>query len=163
MPHINCNSKPIIKKTMWKYIPRSTPCCLQTIRFQIPYLCYEYFNNANTLSCCEQLCYIDIKQAKLWTVWLNYDVESATAEEANVYTIDLKTNRFRREDNRNVQSKDKQRPTGNDHWSDTFIREFGIKHNRYVFCRVARAGKIAIRLPVQSCSGGMASYPQLAN
>ena len=78
-------------------------------------LCYEYYNNANTLSCCEQLYYIDIKQAKLWTVWLNYDVESATAEEANVYTIDLKTNRFRREDNRNVQSKDKQRPTGNDH------------------------------------------------
>ncbi len=78
-------------------------------------LCYEYYNNANTLSCCEQLCYIDIKQAKLWTVWLNYDVESATAEEANVYTIDLKTNRFRREDNRNAQSKDKQRRTGNDH------------------------------------------------
>ena len=78
-------------------------------------LCYEYYNNANTLSCCEQLYYMDIKQAKLWTVWLNYDVESATAEETNVYTIDLKTNRFRREDNRNEQSKDKQRPTGNDH------------------------------------------------
>ena len=78
-------------------------------------LCYEYYNNANTLSCCELLYYMDIKQAKLWTIWLNYDVESATAEEANVYTIDLKTNRFRREDNRNVQSKDKQRPTGNDH------------------------------------------------
>lgn len=78
-------------------------------------LCYEYYNNANTLSCCEQLYYMDIKQAKLWTVWLNYDVESATAEEANVYTIDLKTNRFRREDNRNVQSKDKQRPIDNVH------------------------------------------------
>ena len=78
-------------------------------------LCYEYYNNANTLSCCELLYYMDIKQAKLWTVWLNYDVESATAEEANVYTIDLKTNRFRREDNRNVQSKDKQRPIDNDH------------------------------------------------
>ena len=78
-------------------------------------LCYEYYNNANTLSYCEQLYYMDIKQAKLWTVWLNYDVESATAEEANVYTIDLKTNRFRREDNRNVQSKDKQRPIDNVH------------------------------------------------
>ena len=78
-------------------------------------LCYEYYNNANTLSCCEQLYYMDIKQAKLWTVWLNYDEESATAEEANAYTIDLKTNRFRREDNRNVQSKDKQRPIDNDH------------------------------------------------
>jgi hypothetical protein len=78
-------------------------------------LCYEYYNNANTLSCCEQLYYMDIKQAKLWTVWLNYDVESATAEEANVYTIDLKTNRFRRENNRNVESKDTQRPIDNVH------------------------------------------------
>ena len=78
-------------------------------------LCYEYYNNANSLSCCELLYYMDIKQAKLWTVWLNYDVESATAEEANVYTIDLETNRFRREDNRNVQSKNKQRRKGNRH------------------------------------------------
>jgi len=44
-----------------------------------------------------------------------------------------------------------------------FLREFGIKHNRYAFCRVELVGKIAISLPVQSCSGGMASYPQLAN
>ena len=106
---------------------------------------------------------MDIKQAKLWTVWLNYDVESATAEEANVYTIDLKTNRFRREDNRNVQSKNKQRRKGNRHWSDAFIRKFEIKHNRYAFCRVALVGEKAISLPVQSCSVGIASCYELAN
>ena len=32
------------------------------------------------------------------------------------------------------------------------IREFGIKHNRYAFCRVALVGDIAIYLAVQSCS-----------
>ena len=44
-----------------------------------------------------------------------------------------------------------------------FLRDFGIKHNRYAFCRLALVGKTAISLPVQSCSGGMASYPKLAN
>ena len=34
------------------------------------------------------------------------------------------------------------------------MRKFGIKHNRYAFCRVALAGKIANRLPLQSCSEG---------
>ena len=43
------------------------------------------------------------------------------------------------------------------------IREFGIKHNRYVFCRIALVGEIAISLPVQSCSEGMVSYLKLAN
>ena len=44
-----------------------------------------------------------------------------------------------------------------------FIRQFGIKHNRYAFCRVELVGKIAISLPIQSCSGGMVSYLELAN
>ena len=43
------------------------------------------------------------------------------------------------------------------------IREFGIKHNCYASCRVALVGEIAISLPLQSYSGGMASYPQLTN
>ena len=43
------------------------------------------------------------------------------------------------------------------------LREFGIKHNRYAFCRVARVGKIALFLPVQSCSERMVSYPKLTN
>ena len=43
-------------------------------------------------------------------------------------------------------------------------RELGVKHNRYVFCRVALSwGEIAIYLPVQSRSEGMVSYPKLAN
>lgn len=66
-------------------------------------LCYEYHNNANTLSCCEQIYYIDIKRSKLWTVWINYDVESATAEVPNVYTIDLKANRFVRKVTKEAQ------------------------------------------------------------
>ena len=44
-----------------------------------------------------------------------------------------------------------------------FKRQFGIKHNRYAFCRVELVGKIAISLPIQSCSGGMVSYLELAN
>ena len=44
-----------------------------------------------------------------------------------------------------------------------YLREFGIKHSRYAFCCVALAGEKAISLPVQSCSGGMVSYPKLAN
>ena len=43
------------------------------------------------------------------------------------------------------------------------LHEFGIKHNRYIFCRVALVGEIAISLPVQPCSEGMISYPELAN
>ena len=43
------------------------------------------------------------------------------------------------------------------------LHEFGIKHNRYIFCRVARVGEKANSLPVQSCSGGMVSCPELAN
>ena len=44
-----------------------------------------------------------------------------------------------------------------------YLREFGIKHCRYAFCCVALVGEKAISLPVQSCSGGMVSYPKLAN
>ena len=43
------------------------------------------------------------------------------------------------------------------------LRQFGIKLNRYAFCRIALVGKIAVPSPVQSCSGGMVTYPQLAN
>ncbi len=43
------------------------------------------------------------------------------------------------------------------------IRELGVKHNRYVFCRIALVGEIAISLPVQSRSEGTVSYPKLAN
>ncbi len=43
------------------------------------------------------------------------------------------------------------------------LREFGIKHNRYVNCRMALAGDIAIFLPVDSCFKGMLFYPALAN
>ena len=44
-----------------------------------------------------------------------------------------------------------------------FKRQFGIKHNRYAFCRMALVGTMAITLPVQFCSEGMVSYPKLAN
>ena len=44
-----------------------------------------------------------------------------------------------------------------------FYTQFGIKHNRYAFCCVALVGEKAISLPVQSCSGCMVSYPELAN
>ncbi len=43
------------------------------------------------------------------------------------------------------------------------MREFGIKRNRYAFCRVALVGEIATRLPLQSCSKGTVSYPKRAN
>ena len=46
---------------------------------------------------------------------------------------------------------------------NNILRKFGIKHSRYAFCRVALVGEKAISLPVQSCSGGMVSYPKLAN
>ena len=47
--------------------------------------------------------------------------------------------------------------------SANFKRQFGIKHNRYAFCRVELVGKIAISLPIQSCSEGMVSCLELAN
>lgn len=59
-------------------------------------LCYEYYNNANTLSSYKQIYYIDISQRKIWTVMLIYDEDSTEADSANIYTIDLKTNRFRK-------------------------------------------------------------------
>ena len=40
---------------------------------------------------------------------------------------------------------------------------FRIKHNRYAFCGVALFGEKSISLPVQSCSDGMVSCPELAN
>lgn len=60
-------------------------------------LCYEYYNNAGTLSCYEQIYYINISQHKIWTVMLTYDEDSTEADSANIYTIDLKTSRFRKE------------------------------------------------------------------
>ena len=43
------------------------------------------------------------------------------------------------------------------------LREFGIRHNRYASCCVALVGKIAISLPIQSCSESMISCPLLDN
>lgn len=66
-------------------------------------LCYEYYNNANTLSCYEQIYYINIRQRKIWTVMMTFDEESAQADDTNTYLIDLRTNRFRKEDGKNEQ------------------------------------------------------------
>ena len=66
-------------------------------------LCYEYYNNANTLSCYEQIYYINIRQRKIWTVMMTFDEESAEADDTNTYLIDLRTNRFRKEDGKNEQ------------------------------------------------------------
>ena len=62
-------------------------------------LCYEYYNNADALSCYEQLYYIDIGQRKIRTVMLTYDEESTTADSAQIYTIDLMTEHFQQEMN----------------------------------------------------------------
>ena len=43
------------------------------------------------------------------------------------------------------------------------LRKFKIKHSRYALCCAALVGEKAISLPVQSCSEGMVSYPELAN
>jgi len=51
----------------------------------------------------------------------------------------------------------------NEEFSLQALREFRIKHNRYAFCCLALVGEKAISLPRQSCSGGMVSYPKLAN
>lgn len=67
-------------------------------------LCYEYYNNANTLSCYEQIYYININQRKIWTVMLTYDEESAEANNVNIYKIDLNTNRFRKEVSKNEKA-----------------------------------------------------------
>ena len=66
-------------------------------------LCYEYYNNANTLSCYEQIYYINISQRKIWTVMMTFDEESAEADDTNTYLIDLRTTRFRKEDSKNKQ------------------------------------------------------------
>jgi len=66
-------------------------------------LCYEYYNNANTLSCYEQIYYINISQRKIWTVMMTFDEESVEADDTNTYLIDLRTNRFRKEDGKNEQ------------------------------------------------------------
>lgn len=66
-------------------------------------LCYEYYNNANTLSCYEQIYYINIRQRKIWTVMMTFDEESVEADDTNTYLIDLRTNRFRKEDGKNEQ------------------------------------------------------------
>ena len=71
----------------------------QTVCLNDSVLCYEYYNNADALSCYEQLYYIDIGQRKIRTVMLTYDEESTTADSAQVYTIDLKTEHFQQEMN----------------------------------------------------------------
>ena len=62
-------------------------------------LCYEYYNNAGTLSCYEKLYYVDIRKGKIWTVCLTYDVESVEAADAEIFIIDLNRGCFRRENN----------------------------------------------------------------
>ena len=57
-------------------------------------LCYEYYNNAETLSAYEQIYYIDTVQRRIWTVMLTYDEESAEADAAKKYIIDLGRNCF---------------------------------------------------------------------
>lgn len=57
-------------------------------------LCYEYYNDAETLSAYEQIYYIDTVQRRIWTVMLTYDEESAEADAAKNYTIDLGRNCF---------------------------------------------------------------------
>ncbi len=44
-----------------------------------------------------------------------------------------------------------------------FMREFGIKHNRYANWCVALVGDIVIRLLALSCLKGMLSYSERAN
>lgn len=41
------------------------------------------------------------------------------------------------------------------------LREFGIRDICYVNYRYMVVGEIAISLPIQSCSKGMVSYPEL--
>ena len=43
------------------------------------------------------------------------------------------------------------------------LTQVRIKHSRYAFCCVALVGEKAISSPLQSCSEGMVSYPELAN
>ena len=44
-----------------------------------------------------------------------------------------------------------------------YIREFGIRADRYVNYRIVLVGEITISLSVPSCSEGMVSYPECAN
>lgn len=58
-------------------------------------LCYEYYNNANTLYCYEQLYFIDIHLKKIYTVKITYDEDSAYADSVCTYTIVPASNKFR--------------------------------------------------------------------
>lgn len=91
-------------------------------------LCYEYYNNANTLSCYEQIYYININQRKIWTVMLTYDEESAEANSVNIYKIDLNTNRFRKE----VSNNEKAYKFANDK-ETAFIKElYPMTHHLFL-------------------------------
>ncbi|WP_315343239.1 hypothetical protein [Hoylesella oralis] len=59
-------------------------------------LCYEYYNNADTLSCYEQLYYISIPRLKVCTVRITYDEDSAEADNINEFSVDLKSVYFRK-------------------------------------------------------------------
>ncbi len=59
-------------------------------------LCYEYYNDADMLSCYEQLYYINIPRLKVWTVRITYDEDSAEADNINAFSIDLKRGCFKR-------------------------------------------------------------------
>ena len=59
-------------------------------------LCYEYYNNADILSCYEQLYYVSIPQLKVWTVRITYDEDSAEADDTDVFSMDLKHGCFKK-------------------------------------------------------------------
>lgn len=49
--------------------------------------CYEYYNNANTLSAYEKYYYLDLEKSKIWTMYLLYDLESVFVENWNEYQV----------------------------------------------------------------------------
>ena len=59
-------------------------------------LCYEYYNNADTLSYYEQLYYISIPLLKVCTVRITYDEDSAEADNINEFSVDLKSDCFKK-------------------------------------------------------------------
>ena len=59
-------------------------------------LCYEHYNNADTLSYYEQLYYISIPLLKVCTVRITYDEDSAEADNINEFSVDLKSDCFKK-------------------------------------------------------------------
>jgi len=59
-------------------------------------LCYEYYNNANTLSAYEKYYYINLKKQKISTVYLVYDESSIIVDNYEEYKIDNTTGKFKK-------------------------------------------------------------------